>query len=278
MRPLVIVALATSLLSFSPASASLSSPGHRSIVSNSSTGSASVGRGKGVKKVSIGPSTTSAPGGRRGGSAPTTTFLSAASLTSNVVPGVTLCTSPGCVQPSSNVLFDTSMTGNPVNGTLNDNPAIVIFTGNESLTTTASNGQARISGADGNLTQLTFGLANGATFNEVEFNLNALADGFVTLTFLGTGGTTLLVTDPLAISINGQNYFGGFGGAFTSVNINSTVQLGDVRQVRLGGIAAVETAVPEAGTWAMMLLGFGAVGYGMRKSRRRSTKLALATA
>ena len=196
-----------------------------------------------------------------------------------VVPasaGVSLCTSPGCVQPSSNVLFDTSMTGNPVDGTLNKNSAIVTFTGNESLTTTQSNGQARISGTDGNLTQLNFGLGSGATFNEVEFNLNALADGFVTLTFLGTGGTTLRVTDPLAISINGQNYFGGFGAGFASVSINSTVQLGDVRQVRLGGITTLQTAVPEASTWAMMLIGFGAVGYGLRKGRRERAILRFA--
>ncbi len=31
------------------------------------------------------------------------------------------------------------------------------------------------------------------------------------------------------------------------------------------------TAVPEAGTWAMLLLGLGAVGFAMRKTRVRPT-------
>lgn len=41
--------------------------------------------------------------------------------------------------------------------------------------------------------------------------------------------------------------------------------------VNASSTAAV-AAVPEPGTWAMMLLGFGAVGFGMRR-RRRNTSL-----
>lgn len=37
--------------------------------------------------------------------------------------------------------------------------------------------------------------------------------------------------------------------------------------------AAATGAVPEPATWAMMLLGFGAVGYGMRRQRRSSMRL-----
>ena len=33
-------------------------------------------------------------------------------------------------------------------------------------------------------------------------------------------------------------------------------------------------AVPEPSTWAMMLMGFGAAGAAMRRSRRRTTALA----
>ena len=44
-----------------------------------------------------------------------------------------------------------------------------------------------------------------------------------------------------------------FDGVFYEVTWNTT---------------AVSSAVPEASTWAMMLLGFGAVGYGMRRRRR----------
>jgi hypothetical protein len=48
------------------------------------------------------------------------------------------------------------------------------------------------------------------------------------------------------------------------VRISSTASLSDVRQVRLGGIQTA-AAVPEPATWALMLMGFGAVGYSMRR-------------
>ena len=181
---------------------------------------------------------------------------------------VTVCQSAGCVQPSSNVLFNTSTTGNPVTGGLNNSPQLVTFSSNESLTTTQSNGQARISATDGMLNVLSFGLAGGTTFSEVEFNLNALTSGIATISFLGTGGS-VLSTGSYNIGANGQNFFGAFGEAFTGVTISSTAALSDVRQVRLGGFAAA-SAVPEPATWALMLMGFGAVGFSMRRKRSNS--------
>jgi hypothetical protein len=44
--------------------------------------------------------------------------------------------------------------------------------------------------------------------------------------------------------------------------------LQSVNQVRITAGSQVMSAVPEPTTWAMMLIGFGAVGYSMR---RRST-------
>ena len=38
---------------------------------------------------------------------------------------------------------------------------------------------------------------------------------------------------------------------------------------RLGAITLAAPAVPEASTWAMMLAGFGAIGFGLRTARRR---------
>jgi hypothetical protein len=44
--------------------------------------------------------------------------------------------------------------------------------------------------------------------------------------------------------------------------------------VLLGGL--VLTAVPEPGTWAMMLLGFGAVGAALRRNRKKLAPAQLA--
>jgi hypothetical protein len=40
--------------------------------------------------------------------------------------------------------------------------------------------------------------------------------------------------------------------------------------------AEITGAIPEPSTWAMLIVGFGAVGVGMRASRRRQTALAAA--
>lgn len=42
------------------------------------------------------------------------------------------------------------------------------------------------------------------------------------------------------------------------------------------GTPRVPGGVPEPGTWAMMLLGFGGIGYSMRSRRRRGTTLQIA--
>lgn len=180
---------------------------------------------------------------------------------------VTVCTGPGCTQPDSNLLFDTSQVGTSVQGSLNDQRDVMVtFTGTETLSTTSSNGQARIEGADGSFDSVDILLGSGQTFNEIAFNLNAAADGFATLTFFGAGGSTLLVTEQLAIRADGENFLGGLGEAFTGVRISTTAALDDIRQVRLGGLG-MQSAVPEPGTWAMLLLGFGAMGYSLRRRR-----------
>jgi hypothetical protein len=187
---------------------------------------------------------------------------------------IKICEGPGCVQPDSNVLFATNNeVGTSINATLNDNPsAIITFNGNETLTGANSNGQARVDGLDGDLTFLEILLGGGAT--EIEFNLNALAAGEVTLSFFGMGNV-LLDSDTFDIDASGQNFFGAFDALITRVTIDSTVQLGDVRQVRITG-ANMMTGVPEPTTWAMMLIGFGAIGVGMRRRRRQTAFMQMA--
>jgi hypothetical protein len=141
-------------------------------------------------------------------------------------------------------------------------------TSNESITTAGSNGQASF--AASNQSPLDVGtifLTGGGTFNSAEFNLfNAASDtSSVAITVNG-------VTQNFALA-NGQNFFGFSatgGDTITSIAFNTNGSgVADLRQLRLGGLSA---AVPEPGTWALMLVGFGAVGVSMRR-RRRETHL-----
>lgn len=180
---------------------------------------------------------------------------------------VTICLGGDCAaQPSSNVLLNTGQTGTTVTGTLNNMAGTVSLTSTESLSLPA-NGAARVRATDSILNApLTFTFNDGL-ISALEFNVNALTDGDVYFTFAG-GDSDGQVTTLYDLGANGQNFFNAFNGTFKSVTMTftngATVQ--DVRQFRIS--AAPKTpAVPEPATWAMMLLGFGAIGFGMRRRR-----------
>lgn len=187
----------------------------------------------------------------------------------------------------ANVLFnDGPLTGTTVVGQTTID-TLVNFTG----TTTNSNiivgtgGQARLEGApNGNsndtfgLTSVDFSLASG-TFNNLEFNLNSASAGaVVTFTAIDNNGDPFIFNnDGAGFTLgSGENFFGFLGidnQSIASFSIDVTSgSLQDVRQIRLDGTSAVG-AVPEPGTWAMMLIGFGAIGVGMRRRRRTGRTL-----
>ncbi|NTZ42684.1 PEP-CTERM sorting domain-containing protein, partial [Altererythrobacter sp. SALINAS58] len=168
--------------------------------------------------------------------------------------------SPGAVQPSENVLFQTAnQTGTTVEGVTNQTNTMVFFTSNEPLRTTGSEGQSRLGAVDGSLDQVLFGLSDmQLTFTEAEFNLfNAFPDTSTVTITLSSG-----LTQTFDLAPNGQNFFGvraTDGDTLTSVNFNTNGSgVSDLRQVRIGGISSQIGAVPEPTTWAMMLFGFGA--------------------
>lgn len=181
---------------------------------------------------------------------------------------ITVSPTAGFVQPAENVLADTSQSGNTVIGTTNQTNTAVSVQSNEVITTTSSNGQSRFVAADGSaLDQATIFLTGGGTFTSAEFNLfNAASDTSSVTIFVNGIAQTFNIA-------NGQNFFGFTatgGDVIRSIAFDTNGSgVADLRQVRIGGVAA---AVPEPGTWALMLLGFGAVGVSMR--RRRSTHLA----
>jgi hypothetical protein len=86
---------------------------------------------------------------------------------------------------------------------------------------------------------------NGATFGETNF--------------LGAPGTTYGDLHPsLEGSIDGFS-IGGSG--------NKTLTFGMISARNVGDYVRVITGVPEPRSWAMMLAGFGMVGFGMRRRR-----------
>lgn len=182
----------------------------------------------------------------------------------------------GVLQPDENLLFNNGPApGLTIQGSTNQTGTLATIEGGETLT--PSGGQARLDTADGFLsTGFTFrGFANqlagfdlsdsALAFTETEFRVFGGTATQVTLTFVDTDGEVFQETFDIppngffnASTLDGQqiDYF--------SIAANGTI--GDVRQIRIGGVMAV---VPEPAAWAMMLLGFGAAG-GLLRMRRRT--------
>jgi hypothetical protein len=194
----------------------------------------------------------------------------AMSATAAMADIVIFATPPYPPNPDENVLFDTGVNGLVVTGTTNQTDSTVIFTGQEQLVA-PPNGQARIEAVDGAFTDLTIQLTDAALgFTSFEFNLNAATGGVVTLTFIDDQGTPFTGLSPYTLGDSGSNFFSALainGQLITKVIVDSTVPLTDIAQVRLGGVTPL-SAVPEPATWAMLILGFGMVGVGMRMRRR----------
>ena len=104
--------------------------------------------------------------------------------------------------------------------------------------------------------------------NNVPADINGRRYDTFLQALLGPGSYTVSVA-AFSNFANGPNLANGFMGggsfgdrtnqwAFDILNVNSAVQVG----------GSQVGAVPEPGTWAMMLLGFGAVGYSMRRRKR----------
>ncbi len=191
-------------------------------------------------------------------------------MTAPASAAVIIYDSPGEVQPEENVLFQAEdQFGTTVQGVTNQTSTNVTFTSDEMLTARQSAGQARVEGTDGSLDSLMISLTDPLlSFTEFELNLfNALQ---------GTGQVTFTLSSGLVETYdlgNGQNFFGiraTDGDRLTSVAFQTDgTGVQDARQFRIGGISSSSVgAVPEPGTWAMLLFGFGAIGAFMRGQKR----------
>lgn len=144
----------------------------------------------------------------------------------------------------------------------------VLFTTTQTGGIDLVTGQATITASNPNATldNLTFSVATG--FSAAEFNLSPLTGGgppqpFSVSILLNSGYTETFTT--------GNQRFGilaGAGETINSVTINTpSGAFGAFTQLRIAPAAVA--AVPEPGTWALMLLGFGGVGVSMRRRRSR---------
>lgn len=183
---------------------------------------------------------------------------------------ITIYSSPGAVNPDENVLFgNADQTGTTIIGTTNQTSTQVNFLGDEELQTTAA-GQANLTATDGGFTTLSWSLADAALgFAEAEFNVLLGQNGTatsITVAFEDQFGNLFSDTFDLG---NGQNFIGARatdGQLITRASFTTNGTVEDARQFRLGGFADVGV-IPEPATWAMLVLGFGAVGSTLRRRR-----------
>ena len=138
-------------------------------------------------------------------------------------------------------------------------------------------GQATIQANDGGLDYLKFflGPPQGGVFTSLIFNLNAVADGSVTITAIEgvnptclAGGCLTTTLVPLALDGNGSNWFTTVaidGQNIANVFLTSSVDLSSVRQVRLGGENLGTTIVPEPSAMVLLVTFLGALAFWKRK-------------
>jgi hypothetical protein len=171
-----------------------------------------------------------------------------------------------------NVLFNatTDASGTMVNGTFNSQPTFFVnFSSTNQLE--VQGGQATLTGLGGGTFQnLTFELANNATFTKAILNPDATTAGNINFSVTYLTPASLLFNTTFSLNANGQNFFtilAGDGELIRSVTFSSTDSaFADSGQFRIGGLANATTSnVPDGGvTVAFLGLALGLLGTARR--------------
>ena len=141
---------------------------------------------------------------------------------------------------------------------------------NSFLTSTAPNGLGRTGlGFFATTDVVTFTFANAISAFAIDINTFATAPGSYDVV-LNNGDQVFSIFESFSGTSTGQ--FIGFTSdtPFTSVTLtsNSGSNAFTLDTLRYGLRSAVVGSVPEPSTWAMMLIGFGAIGFSLRRGRR----------
>lgn len=164
-----------------------------------------------------------------------------------------------------------TQTGNTVNAVVNTDGSAVTFSSGDPLSITGS-GEATILPVSGSIADLD------VLFEKAWDN--------ITFSFTGDGGTFSMLVNGASLFSgpgcdictigNGENKFTLSGQGITSLTYTFDPGIDTAKQFRVEGVS---TAVPEPATWAMMLFGFGAVGFAMRRRGQRygETRIRFAT-
>jgi hypothetical protein len=180
-------------------------------------------------------------------------------------------------QPDENLLFngdDLAEQGTTVQGWTNNTHEVFNITGHEELVT-PSNGQARVDAtADSELDfVLIDALRSVVYYTEFEANLHVggKTSGTFTVTACDQAGVCESATFTLDSGENAFSVASTDGQLIDTVRFQSTVEVDDVRQIRLGGVqelggpAPPPQAVSEPGVIALMGLGLAGLAAYRRK-------------
>ena len=160
-------------------------------------------------------------------------------------------------------------TGGTILGHTNQSHVSVTYDGLGDTLQVGGSGQSFITGTDGTLTQLSYYLTDGGTFNNTEFKISG-ATSTVDFTVVDNEGQVFNFND-LTIDSSGFVAFRGIDGeSISSVSfmVDNSGTFEEFRQLRL------EVApIPEPASWGMMLGGFGMLGGLLRLRRSRENIL-----
>jgi len=161
-----------------------------------------------------------------------------------------------------------TQSGPTIGGAVNtDDSAVTFSTTSGNLNITGS-GEATVNGDPG-MENLKVVFAKG--WNNITFNFEKLESN-AAFTML-VNGTALYNAGNCGICVigNGANKFTISGSGITELLFNFNPAIQDAKQFRVEGVSIV--AVPEPGSWALMIAGLGIVGAAMR---RRKTAVSFA--